>query len=828
MSGIKINTFRKILFPMMILLFISPVLIAVEEDALEGTDNNNRNQEIGIYHYVSAPDSIQDAIDAANDNDTVLVRPGTYYPQQILVSGKSITVRSDADGDPTTIDVDPENTIIQGPSTTRVVEIIGSETSGSCLNGFTIRDGRTPDGSGLHGGAILCDQSSSHINNCIVSESTADGNGGGIACISCSPEITNCRIRYNDAADGGGIYCQNSFVKIYNCLIVHNSAVRGGGVCLSGRSTDMKYCTLSYNTCTVGNSGDIYNCQSSKLRISSSIIWEPGTTPRQIEGDVTSPISIKYSDVKGGWPGSIGIINADPLFVSVPTEQFYLQQLVSGDPNQSPCVDSAENDSTFLIRGTTRTDGVAETSQVFIDGTTPNNPPYSPFDQKCDMGYHYPAKYYDQNKSLCVSAAYPWGLYFDDITGNQYHDSEANPTNPQGPEPVSTTQLPNYRLQFDNSCWLASAKNLYMYENPEGDPVFCTNSYWDELLNGGAWAPNNDAWNQTPVHISNWPLGDDIVMTFDDGGFQDWYYKQPPVQSPPLNCDRIATDVQFFGKWNPLDPIAWCEERLGQGHPIGLAIWCGNPNYTEKNEAPAPKGWVSPYTKADFFMYHAITLWEIDTLNQTVTITDSDDLYGRIHYGQTSGYNARTLSYSVINDPASGGNIWKINNYLYFPYPPAVHDVTVNYAMCVYPPTCKVDTHEISLSANNEVILSLDAGTVNANRTYIISGSMSGTQIGVPLPAVSPLAGQPAAAGYQLFAPLNHDFFMDFVFANLNSWWCADFSGFLDSEGKGEAIFSLPTTDPNFVNVGDSFFFAFACYGPCDVISNPVRVNVVQ
>jgi hypothetical protein len=128
--------------------------------------------------------TIQAAINAAVDGDTVLVSDGTYT-EKIDFNGKAITVQSVNGAASTTID---------GGDIFRVVSFLSGELATSVLNGFTITNGYS-----LY------------------------GDGGGIYCYSSSPTITNCTIIGNSAHDGGGIYCYSSSPTITNCDIRNNA-----------------------------------------------------------------------------------------------------------------------------------------------------------------------------------------------------------------------------------------------------------------------------------------------------------------------------------------------------------------------------------------------------------------------------------------------------------------------------------------------------------------------------------------------------------------------------------------------------------------------------
>lgn len=123
----------------------------------------------------------------------------------------------------------------------------------------------------------------------------------------------------------------------------------------------------------------------------------------------------------------------------------------------------------------------------------------------------------------------------------------------------------------------------------------------------------------------------------------------------------------------------------------------------------------------------------------------------------------------------------------------------------------EADLFAFSQSVVGHVNFQLHGGTANANRGYLLLGSITGTAPGFPLGST--------------IVPLNFDVFTNLVLGNLNSPMFMDFLGTLDPMGEGTAWFD--TLVPPWGAAGITFSFAYALNGPWDFSSNPVNVLVL-
>ncbi|HKV64223.1 MAG TPA: choice-of-anchor D domain-containing protein [Candidatus Acidoferrum sp.] len=351
-------------------------------------------------HVPAEQPTIQAAINAAADGDTVVVAAGTYK-ENIDFKGKAITVMS-VSGAATAA-----ATIIDGGKVDYVVKFVTSEGPASVLDGFTVTNG-FPGGINIGGSAPTVQNSTITANsgcsgiginiggaaplikNNIISNNVQAGcsggvggggievigasngaqiigntitgnnagsgvNGGGIGLWTPGPVLIQDNfIRGNTASNGGGIGGANdtSGVRIIENVITGNMALgTGGGIEIDNTVSLVLGNTIAGNDAPGGGSafyGAFFTTTGAMTFSNNIFVGKPAQSAVGCRAfDTASPPVFSFNDVfTSGGPnyGSIcldqtgknGNISADPVFVNSAASDFYLQA-------GSPAIDAGSN-----------------------------------------------------------------------------------------------------------------------------------------------------------------------------------------------------------------------------------------------------------------------------------------------------------------------------------------------------------------------------------------------------------------------------------------------------------------------------------------------------
>lgn len=307
--------------------------------------------------------TIDAAINAASDGDTIRVMDSVHTEQNINVSG--------TDANYLTIEgLGPDTTIVQAHesrsnATDRIFKIDSKTVT---IRNMTLRHGYK---SGDHGGAIFIYPGTVTVVNCAITLNDTGKHGGGIAgyhktAYPCSLTLVDCTLQGNAAyalngnggavflpyyagsklvtsnctftansarADGGGIFSE-AVMQMVNCTVSHNKGgyYRGGGI-FAGWSagTGCIYNSTVYTNAMISISsagaaaaaygGGIHKINNGTLRIDSTVVAKnhlQGTSRNGFDiylqsGSLVITNSLVSTSVNGSWTGGSNTFGQDPI-----------------------------------------------------------------------------------------------------------------------------------------------------------------------------------------------------------------------------------------------------------------------------------------------------------------------------------------------------------------------------------------------------------------------------------------------------------------------------------------------------------------------------------
>ncbi len=302
--------------------------------------------------------TIQGGVNAASNNDTVLVTNGVYDTDGAVTPGYACSNRVVITNNIVVRSVNgPKKTFIVGAGATGggngTDAVRGVYISAGILVGFTISNCHTMTSGDLNydqsGGGINMYGGDGSVSNCTLTGNSADFFGGG----SYKGHLYNCTLTDNSSKYGGA----SSYSTLYNCTLAKNLAYEQGGGSYFGTLynciiTDnftygygggsdgciLNNCTLTGNSARWGGGshyGTLYNC----------IIWRnkdsSGTTANWYNGNIfyscTTPLPSGTGNITNApMLLSASHIHADSICVGAGTNTYALGTDIDGDTWGNP------------------------------------------------------------------------------------------------------------------------------------------------------------------------------------------------------------------------------------------------------------------------------------------------------------------------------------------------------------------------------------------------------------------------------------------------------------------------------------------------------------
>ena len=335
-------------------------------------------------------ETIQRAIDACVDGDTVRLNPGEYYEHLQFLS-KEIVIESRAyeANNPNLID----ETILSAVSGNRCLTLVGNDATDVTIRGLTLTGGQADLGGGVFissssptisdlkiennsaasGGGLYIEYANPMIQNVALLNNGAN-KGGGVYLLESDAHFIGMNVINNVSYWGGGFYLDQSHPTIDSTLIAFNQGfIEGGGLYLDQSNPSITYTILNQNI-GIDAGGALY-CQASSpnmnhntffhnesgfgktavisnsaLTLENSIVWDSEVSQFYFtaQGGLNH-LAISYSNIYGGEssiiPNGNGMvtwensnISSSPFFCNPNEEDFHLAAL-------SPSLTSADNGS---------------------------------------------------------------------------------------------------------------------------------------------------------------------------------------------------------------------------------------------------------------------------------------------------------------------------------------------------------------------------------------------------------------------------------------------------------------------------------------------------
>lgn len=223
---------------------------------------------------------------------------------------------------------------INGPGANRVA-ISGNDASrvftlgagaNLTVNDLTIRNGRSPAGTGSQGGGIYASAATLQLNRCIVRNNVASAvtasYGGGIFGVDgSSVTLNDCTLHSNTASAntfsaGGGLSITGGSLTMNRCTLSGNhcqagTVVSGGAAYISGAAVTLDHCTIAGNllSAVFPEAGGLYIAQTNSVALARTLL--SGNTAGNCYRTSATLTSLGFNLDSDGTSGLANGVNGD-------------------------------------------------------------------------------------------------------------------------------------------------------------------------------------------------------------------------------------------------------------------------------------------------------------------------------------------------------------------------------------------------------------------------------------------------------------------------------------------------------------------------------------
>ncbi len=240
--------------------------------------------------------TIQEAVDAANAGDVILVAPGNYADvthdpgdgiMTAVIMRSDITLRGSGQTQ-TILDADSTGRFIHCEGVTGVTirnlrirrafaEIFGAGILAKDQSSVDIVDVTFED---CGDGAIISLNSTTQIQTCTFNNNLAKQGGGISIELGSTTTITDCTFTGNSSPSGGGLFVRDSEATILRCDFTGNFITApngaGGGIAIINSTADIDKCELIGNTAD-GSGGGVAIIDNGHVTMTRSLIHDNET-----------------------------------------------------------------------------------------------------------------------------------------------------------------------------------------------------------------------------------------------------------------------------------------------------------------------------------------------------------------------------------------------------------------------------------------------------------------------------------------------------------------------------------------------------------------------